>query len=274
MSKLERAGISRREFVGVGLSAAFLASGISPFAAKAQTVGFGAATTGRLSDYCRGDGRDETEQINKCFAEHLIVEIDEPPAGVGYGFRVGDGGGIWLRSGQEVSGRGAASKLLRVGRWQNNSSGFKNRDRINGDSSIRLNNIHMHGFRHEPDVPEVDSNALCVGISIRSQTIGKFCDDIRLTGVEIHDWPGISSSLRNASNVVYQNVKSINPSRGGINFYTSKYINLSGVRSFGSGDDAIIFYAAATPVTDIKNYRPVYGITMDGCEARTRKNPQ
>ena len=102
-----QAEISRGKFLGMGLSAALLSSGIAPFVAKAQTVNFGAATTGRLSAYCRGDGSDETYQIRKCLQENLFVEIDEPPGGVGYGFHInGTDGGLLLRSGQEINGRG------------------------------------------------------------------------------------------------------------------------------------------------------------------------
>jgi len=81
-------------------------------------VNFGAATVGKLSNYCRGDGSDETARINKCLRDHLYVEIDAPPAGVGYGFHMygPNGGGLQLRSGHEISGLGAASKLLRKGR--------------------------------------------------------------------------------------------------------------------------------------------------------------
>lgn len=201
----------------MGLSAALLSSGIYPFVAKAQTVNFNAATSAKLSDYCRGDGSDETNKINEVLANNLYVEIDEPPAGVGYGIRAygSDGGGVLLRSGHEINGRGANSKILRVGKWQRNGHCLKNKDYLRGDSSIKLNNIYVEGFRDKPDVPNVDSDADNTGINIKAQVEGAWCEDIQLTGVQVHNWPGVAIRIRNGSNVTFTDVKSKNPSRGG-----------------------------------------------------------
>lgn len=267
--------VSRREFVGLGLSAALLSSGISPFVAKAQTVNFNAATTGKLSDYCRGDGSDETEQIQKCFSEHLFVEIDEPPAGVGYGIRghAYNGGGVYMWPGQEVNGRGANSKLLRVGKWQKDGKCLFNLYKNTGASSIKLNNIYIEGFRHKSDVPNIDSDADSTAIAIRAREAGKWCNDIQLTGVQVHNWPGKSINIRNGSNVTFRDVKSVNPARGGITFYTSKNLNLLRVKSFDSGDDAFAFYAEGVPGKPATT-RYSYGITMKYCQSYTRYNPQ
>ena len=259
----------------MGLSAALLSSGIAPFVAKAQTVNFGAATTGRLSDYCRGDGSDETYQIRQCFKEHMYVEIDEPPGGVGYGFHIyGTDGGLVLRSGQEINGRGASSKLLRVGRWERNSIGLKNIDRINGNSSIKLNNVYIEGFRNRVDVPSLDSESDSTGISVRAIAADQRCRNIEFTGVEVRDWPGVAFRHRNVSGVNYTDVKSVNPARGGITFNTSNDIKLLRVKSINSGDDAIAFYAAGYRHINPTLNRPSYGITVDQCESYTRKNPQ
>src|SRR5215204_6357377 len=79
MCEPDQAKVSRGKFLGMGLSAVLITSGVAPFVAKAQTVNFGAATTGKLSDYCRGDGSDETYQIRQYLKEHMYVEINEPP---------------------------------------------------------------------------------------------------------------------------------------------------------------------------------------------------
>jgi len=268
--------ISRAKFLGVGLSAAVLSSGISPFLAKAQTVRFGAATTGKLSQYCRGDGSDETEQINKCFREHLYVEIDEPPAGVGYGFRAygRGGGGILLRSGHEVEGMGERSKLLRVGKWEKHGKCLRNENRLEGDSSIKLNGIHIEGFRTMSDVPKPDSAADSIAVAIRARKSGNYCNDINLTNIKIYNWPGVSISIRNGSNVVCKEVSSVNPTRGGIVFYTCKHVNLINCRSIESGDDAFAFYCTGIDPHDQRTNRPIFDIVVDRCEASVRSNPE
>jgi len=60
--------LSHAKSLGLGLSVAILSTEVSPFIAKAQTVNFGAATVGKLSKYCRGDGSDESARINKCLS--------------------------------------------------------------------------------------------------------------------------------------------------------------------------------------------------------------
>jgi len=275
MCELDQAKISRGKFFGLGLSAALLSSGIAPYVAKAQTVNFGASTSGKLSDYCRGDGSDETDQIRKCLREHLFVEIDEPPAGVGYGFHIdGSDGGLLLRSGQEINSQGANSKLLRVGKWARNRIGLRNYDRINGNSSIKLNNVYIEGFRNRSDIPYVDSDSDSTGISIRAIAADKRCRYIELTGVEVHNWPGVSFRNRNVAHVKYTDVKSVNPARGGITFNTSNDIKLLRARSINSGDDAIAFYAAGYRHNNPTPNRPTHGITVDQCESYTRENPQ
>lgn len=275
MSGLQRATVVRGEFtrgqfIGMGLSAALLYSAVSPFAAKAKTVRFGMATTGRLSDYCRGDGRDETAEINRCFADHLFVEVDEPPAGIGYGFHAnGPGGGIVLRSGHEVNGRGAASKFLRVGAWERNCKGLINENQPDGDSSIKLNNLYIKGFRDRPDVPNIDSNSDATGIAIRAANADSWCRDISLTGVEVHNWPGVAMRFNSGWGVHLTDVKSMNPARGGVQFRTSRDMSLLRVTSGDSGDDAIAFN------TDSHfGSGAISGITMDRCVSYTRKDPQ
>lgn len=275
MYGLDQARISRGKFLGFGLSAALISSGVAPFVAKAQTVNFGAATSGKLSDYCRGDGSDETYQIRQCLKEHMYVEIDEPPGGVGYGFHInGTDGGLLLRSGQEINGRGANSKLLRVGRWERNKIGLRNKDRINGNSSIKLNNVYIEGFRNRSDIPDLDSESDSSGISIRAIAADKRCEYIEFTGVEVRNWPGVSFRNRNVSHVNYTDVKSVNPARGGITFNTSNDIKLLRTKSINSGDDAIAFYAAGYRHMNPTLNRPTHGITVDQCESYTRETPQ
>jgi hypothetical protein len=273
---LNEAEISRSRFLGLGLSAALLSSGVSPFVAKAQTVNFGAATSGKLSSYARGDGSDETEQINKCLRENLVVEIDEPPAGVGYGFSIyGSNGGLLLKSGHELYGQGVNSKLLRVGKWQRNGIGLRNSNKMDGNSSIKLNNIYIDGFRGKSDVPDIDSNADSTGIAIRALPFDKWCEELVFTNVEVHNWPGVAIRVRKGSKVTYTDVKSVNPARGGIIFVSSKHIHLLRTKSVGSGDDAIAFYSGTPFASDHQTpYRPTYGITVDRCESGTRMNPQ
>ena len=114
--------ISRARFLGLGLSTALLSSMLSLFTAKSRTVNFDATTSGKLSDCCLGDGSDQTCESNKCLRNNLFVGIEEPPAGVGYGFRANGsgGGGLLLKSAHEINALGADSKLLRVGKWQRN----------------------------------------------------------------------------------------------------------------------------------------------------------
>ncbi|MDQ3639452.1 MAG: hypothetical protein M3426_15995 [Actinomycetota bacterium] len=225
---------------------------------------------GRLSDYCRGDGRDKTAEINRCFADHLFVEVDEPPAGIGYGFHAnGPGGGIVLRSGHEVNGRGAASKFLRVGAWERNCKGLINENQPDGASSIKLNNLYIKGFRNNPDVPNVDSNSDATGIAIRAANADKWCRDISLTGVEVHDWTGAAMRFNSGWGVHLTDVKSMNPARGGVQFRTSRDMSLLRVTSGDSGDDAIAFN------TDSHfESRAISGITLDRCESYTRQDPQ
>jgi hypothetical protein len=274
MAKQKQPRISRKKFVGLGLSAALLSSSVSPFVAKAQTVNFMAASSAKLSQYCRGDGTDETDQINKCLAENLFVEVDEPPAGVGYGFRAYGlgGGGLLLRSGHEILGQGANSKFLRVGKWDTGGKCFRNENHNNGDSSIKLNNLYIRGYRYRRDVPDIDSDSDSTGISIRANDPAKWCENIELTNVQVHDWPGVSIRVANGSNVTLTDVKSVNPSRGGIQFRTSKDMHLLRVLSADAGDDAIAFNV--TNVATNSNNRPIYGITMDRCESYTRTDPQ
>lgn len=276
MVKPDRALITRARFLGFGLSAALLSPGISPFVAKAQTVNFGAATSGKLSDYCRGDGSDETDQINKCLNDNLFVEIDEPPAGVGYGFRTSgaEGRGLLLRSGHEISGLGAMSKLLRVGRWQKGGKCFANKNDVFGNSSIKIDNVHIEGYRYKPDVPSLDSDSDSTAIAIRARGASRWCKDIELTRVEVHNWPGVSMRIRNGSGLSYTDVKSVNPARGGIVFNTSRYIELLRVESIEAGDDAFAFYVTGVDPSDPSTNRPIYGITMESCESFTRIEPQ
>jgi len=271
MSRIERIQISRRKFIGLGLSAALVSSAVSPYAAKAQTVNFNAATSAKLSSFCRGDGTDETDKINEILLNYLFVEIDEPPAGVGYGVRSNGpgGGGLVLRSGHEINGRGANAKLLRVGAWAKGGKCFRNGDVLNGNSSIKLNNIYVDGFRNRPDVPDLSSDADSTGIAIGTQPADTWCNDIQLTGVQVHNWPGVAIRVINGSNVTYTDVKAVNSARGGVIFNTSKKINLLRVTAADTGDDAIAFYVTGKP-----SNRPVYGITVDQCVSYTRTNPE
>jgi hypothetical protein len=269
--------ISRAKFLGLGVSALVLSTGISPFVVKAQTVNFNAATFGKLSQYCKGDGSDETSQINKCLNQHLYVEIDEPPAGVGYGFHMHNshGEGLLLRSGHEISGQGANSKLLRVGKWMRSGKCFRNKDRINGDSSIKLHNIYIEGLRKRPDVPSINSDADSTGIEIRALSDGKWCKDIQLTKVQVHNWPGVSMRVIRGWNITYTEVKSVNPSRGGVIFNVGQQITLKKVFSANSGDDAIAFYVT----NGLENNNPaanrdISEIVVASCEAFTRRNPE
>ena len=65
--------ISRKKFVGLGLSsAALLSLGSFPLTARAQD----ALPIGHLKDYCIGDGREETEKIQQCFDDNRTVIVD------------------------------------------------------------------------------------------------------------------------------------------------------------------------------------------------------
>ena len=163
---------------------------------------------------------------------------------------------------------------MRVGRWERNRIGLKNFDRTNGNSSIKLNNVYIEGFRNRSDIPALDSDADSTGISIRAIAADKRCEYVEFTGVEVRNWPGVSFRNRNVSHVVYTDVKSVNPARGGITFNTSNDIKLLRTRSINSGDDAIAFYAAGYRHMNPTANSPTYGITVDQCESYTRETPQ
>jgi hypothetical protein len=272
--------ISRKEFVGLGLSSAvMLSSGaISPFVAKAQTVNFSAASSTKLSRHCRGDGTDETAKIQNVLNNYLHVEADEPPGGVAYG--VGQANGLALRSGQEIDGTGFG-KFRRVGGYKHQQVCFKNNDFVRGNSGIKLNNISIEGRRQgDMTVPRIDSKCQTTGIffKVHDDSPTEKLRNISLTGVEVHNWPGIGILVLNGKHFHYTDVKCVNPARGGMKWTADCYdINLLRCVSAQTGDVAIGLWATGFVYGAPNKNIPagdLHHVTLTNCASSVRTNAQ
>jgi hypothetical protein len=257
-----------------------LSSGaISPFVAKAQTVNFGAASSTKLSKHCRGDGTDEAEKIEKVLnGSYLYVEVDEPPGGVAYG--IGRKEGVRLRSGLELDGTGFG-KFIRAGRWINGQLCLRNSDFTNGNAGIKLNNIRLEGRRQtDPTVPERDTDCDTTGIVFRvlADTPEEKLRNITLTGVEVHNWPGMGIRVVNGKHFNYTDVKNINSARDGIRFTAACYdLNLLRCVSQNTGETSFGFWATGFVYGQPNNNIPagdLHDVTLTNCQSSTRLNAQ
>jgi hypothetical protein len=251
---------------------------VSPFVAKAQTVNFNAAASTKLSQHCRGDGKDEAEKIEEVFKNYTFVEVDEPAGGKGYG--IGRLQGVRMPSGLELDGTGYG-KFIRAGSWKRGQLCLRNSDFTNGNSGIKLNNIRLEGFRTtDPTVPDVDSECDTTGIVLRvlDDTPEEKLRNITLTGVEVHNWPGMGIRVVNGKHMNFTDVKNINSSRDGIRFTAYCYdINLLRCISKKTGDTAFGLWATGfvygQPNTDIPA-GDLHDVTLTNCQSSTRLNAQ
>lgn len=279
MIRADQIQISRKNFVTLGASVLLLSSAtaLSPFAAKAQTVNFSAASTARLSQFCRGDGSDETAKIQNVFDNYLFVEVDEPPAGIAYG--IGQAGGARIRSGLEIDGTGFG-KFVRAGNFKRGQACLINSDRNNGNRGIKLHNIKIDGRRNtDPSVPKVDSDndTTCIAFKVRDGA-GEKLSNISFTNVEVRDWPGIGISVVNGKHFNYTDVKNINSARGGIRFTAACYdINLLRCISENTGDTSFGFWATSFVFggnnSDL-TAGDLHDISLTNCRSNTRTNSQ
>ncbi len=282
-ARAEDRKISRKEFVGMGLSAAVLSTGVTPWVAKAQTVNFRAATTGKLSAYCRGDGSDEAAMIQKCFDDHLFVEVDAPPAGVGYGIgsRFNKGKGVMLRSGQEVYGPGRApGKFVRAGRWRLEQTCLKNRSHDDGNINIKMHNILIDGRRgSDPSVPARAKDNNTTGIMFKVvDTVGPKLANITLTKVEVRNWPGIAIRTFNGKHVTFKDSKVVNPARGGFRFTGACYdVNLLRCVAQDVGESAFGLWVSNVVLSDPDKdiiAGDMHDIFLTNCCGNTRNNAE
>jgi hypothetical protein len=283
MTSADHRKISRKQFVGMGLSVAVLSAGVTPWVAKARTVNFGAATTGKLSAYCRGDGTDEALQIQKCFDENLFVEVDEPPAGVGYGIGSASAWkGITMRSGHEIYGPGAApGKFLRVGRWKLDQILLRNQDHVAGNTGIKLRNILIDGRRGAvgEGIPTRAKDNNTTGVMFKVvDTAGEKLSNITLTDVEIRNWPGIAMRTFNAKHVDFQDSKISNPARGGFRFTGACYdVNLLRCVAEDVGESAFGLWASNVVLSDPDKdiiAGDMHDFLLTGCRSNTRNNAE
>lgn len=278
MTEADNRRITRKEFVGLGLSAALLSTGVSPWVAKAQTVKFGAATTGKLSDYCRGNGLDETAAIQQCFRTHRFVEVDEPPAGKGYGIALKEDGGVRIRSGQEVNGVGGW--FVRAGAWRTEHVMLKNGDFVHGNSDIKLNNVIIDGRRTtDPTVPDRAKDNNTTGIVFKTfDPAGEKLRNITLTGVQVRNWPGIGIRFFHAKHVDCIGVKVLNPARGGIRFTGACYdVNLLRCLAQDVGESAFGLWASNVVLSEPNESfvaGDLHDIYLKDCRGNTRANSE
>lgn len=252
-------GMTRDRFLRLAsATGAGLALSGAAWVAKAKTVNAQVATTGKLSSYCRGDGSDETAQIQKCFTENLIVEVDEPPAGFGYGFA--GRSGIQVRSGQTVTGVGANAKLLRVpGTSGTNSSGApenycfinKNRGPI---ENVKFENLYIAGRGRQDldnywDLTNEDDRMSGAAFSIETDSTPAsgpilLSRSITLTDVTVVEWPGQSVKSFNIVGWYATRFYSRNSARGAhVLGNVLRDIRISFCESTESGDDSFALNA-------------------------------
>lgn len=276
-----RSRMSRKEFIGgVSITAAALlaSNAVSPWAAQAQGDREAAATA-RLSQFCRGDGSDESGKIQTVFDRYSNVLVDAPPGGVGYG--IGPAG-VRIPSGRLIYGTSASQpgRFVRAGRFQKGQVMFRNSDYTAGNNNIRMRDLVIEGRRNtDPSVPDRDSDndTTCMRFKVEA-TGGERLRYVTLERVKVLNWPGIGISTLNGKHFYYTDVQNINSARGGIRFTASCYdIRLTRCISRDTGDTSFGFWTTNFVFDDPTSGNitgDLYNIVLTNCRGGTRSNSQ
>lgn len=195
-----------------------------------------------------GIARENTRKLNDCIDTHDKIEFD-----AGHTYLIGggvQGRGVTLQSDKHIKGNGAASKLILnhietlpatsqdpyPNEPKYKATGFgANQTAL---SNVTLENLYMEGRSRELMGLDTNKPLKCpnnVVLTDPSVTLknsqGQNCrlggavfiynktsalnKNVRLDGVEVYDWPGLSVGIDQSEDTVIENSTSVNPNKGG-----------------------------------------------------------